>query len=553
MLQVSGLRKTFGDNPVLDKISFTLQRGERCALIGPNGAGKSTLLRILVGDESADAGSVRFTVPRDRVGYLPQALELVGPVTVREALAGLGASTAEERARRVESLAAALAAADDSDRATLEREYSQALERLSAVADELPDHAIARVLAGLGLDDVQPDTPVRQLSGGQKTRLGLARLLLQNPSILLLDEPTNHLDVVALEWLEGYLRGYDGALLIVSHDRTFLDRVVTQVLALDPRTHTLAAYPGNYSAYAQAVATAEEKLRHAYVEQQGRIARLQAAADAARDKARRIERETVDFYHRKRALKVAREGVVRARRVERLIASEDYIAKPELTYRIKLEFMETPASGQDVVVLEKLAKQYGDRVLFAEVNLVLRRRERVALLGANGSGKTTLLRIITGQEAPSAGICRLGANAHVGYLAQEQDDLDGALTPLEYVRSIAPLSETDARTFLHYYLFGGDDVFVPIGSLSYGERARLALGALVLRGCNLLLLDEPINHLDVPSRERFERALSEFEGTALAVVHDRYFVRRYASGIWYVGEGTIRRYVDLESALRAAG
>jgi len=551
MLQVSGLCKTYGDSPVLDQISFTLQRGERCGLIGPNGCGKTTLLRIIVGEETPDAGSVRFAVPRHRVGYLPQALAATGSLTVREALAGGNVRVAEQLAGRVEALAHALAGASDADRAALEQEYARALERLVAEGEPLADHVVARVLAGLSLEDVEPDTPVAQLSGGQKTRVGLARLLLQNPSLLLLDEPTNHLDITALEWLEGYLRTYDGAILVVSHDRTFLDRVVAQVLALDPRTHRATAYIGNYTAYAQAVAAAEEKTRRAYVEQQERIARLQAAADAAREKARRIEHETIDFYHRKRALKVAREGVVRARRVERLLASEDYIPKPELTYQMKLEFLKTPRSGQDVVMLEELGKRYGEHVLFRGVNLVLRRTERIALLGANGSGKTTLLRIIAGSEEASEGTCRLGANVRLGYLAQEQDNLDGDLSALAYVRSIAPLSETDARTFLHYYLFSGEDVFVPIGSLSFGERARLALGTLVLQGCNLLLLDEPLNHLDMPSRERFERALADYQGTVLAVVHDRYFVQRYATGVWYLRAGTIRRYQDLEDARRA--
>ncbi len=553
MLQVSDLCKTYGDNPVLSKISFTVQRGERCALVGPNGAGKSTLLRILAGQETADAGSVRFDVPRSRVGYLPQALAPEGATTVREALSGPEFLTVQRLVERVEALAHALASAADEERARLERDYARALERLSQPGASLPDHLVEQVLAGLSLDHVEPATPVVQLSGGQKTRLGLARLLLQNPEVLLLDEPTNHLDIVALEWLEGYLRGYQGAMLVASHDRTFLDRVATQVLALDAKTHTMAIYPGNYSAYAQAVATAEDKHRRAYVEQQERIARLEAAANEARNKARRIEHETIHFHYRKKAKKVAREGVVRAKRVQRLLDSEDYIAKPEQTYQVKLEFLTTPPSGQDVLVLENLGKRFGDHTLYWGVDLILRRGERIALLGANGTGKTTLLRLVTGEEVPTDGSLRIGANVRVGYLAQEQDNLDGSLTPLEYIRRVAPLSETDARTLLHYYLFAGEDVFVPIASLSFGERTRLALGALVLQGCNLLLLDEPINHLDMPSRERFESALAGYEGTVLAVVHDRYFVERFATGVWLVDRGTIRRYVDLEDARRGAG
>ncbi|NLD75013.1 MAG: ABC-F family ATP-binding cassette domain-containing protein, partial [Chloroflexi bacterium] len=513
MLQVSDVSKTYGDTQVLDRISFTLNRGDRFALIGPNGSGKTTLLRILMGEEPPDSGSVRLAAPRNRIGYLPQALALDHVTTVRDAVSGVEFLTTEGLAARVERLAQEMATAGDAQRPALERAYTAALDRLSQPGAALPDHDVERVLAGLALDYVAPDTPVGQLSGGQKTRLGLARLLLGNPELLILDEPTNHLDITALEWLEEYLGGHDGGLLVVSHDRTFLDRLVNGVLALDAYTHTLTAYPGTYTDYAEARATEEEKTRRAYLEQQTRIARLQAAADAARAKARRIEHETIDFHYRKRARKVAREGVVRQKRIERLIESEDYIEKPALHYEMKLEFLETPPSGQDVLILEDLGKRYGDHVLFRDVNLILRRGERIALLGANGTGKTTLLRLIVGEEAPSEGNLRVGANVRIGYLSQEQDNLDWDQTPLEFIRAVAPLSETDARTFLHYYLFSGEEVFVPIGSLSFGERARLALGGLVLQGCNLLLLDEPINHLDIPSRERFERALAEYDGT----------------------------------------
>jgi ATP-binding cassette subfamily F protein 3 len=550
MLHVSDISKTYGDNPVLDAISFTLNRGDRFALVGPNGSGKTTLLRILVGEEAPDAGSVRLAVPRSRLGYLPQALAFDDTTTVRDAISGVEFLTAEALAARVEHLALEMATAGAERLASLEHEYAQALERLSQPGAALPDHEVERVLVGLSLEYVAPETPVSQLSGGQKTRLGLARLLLTNPELLILDEPTNHLDIVALEWLEEYLAGHDGGLLVVSHDRAFLDRVVNGVLALDAHTHTLCAYPGNYSAYAEAKAAEEEKTRRAYLEQEERIARLQAAADVLRSKARRVEHETIHFHYRKKAKKVAREGVVRQRRIERMIASEDHIDKPALHHDMKLEFLETPPSGQDVLILEGLGKRYGDHVLFRDVDLILRRGERVALLGANGTGKTTLLRLIVGEEEPSEGTLRVGANVRVGYLSQEQDNLDWAQTPLEFMRSAAPLSETDARTFLHYYLFSGDDVFVPIGALSFGERARLALGALVLQGCNLLLLDEPVNHLDIPSRERFERALAEYDGTVLAVVHDRYFVERFATGVWLLDGETIRRYVDLEDARR---
>jgi ATPase subunit of ABC transporter with duplicated ATPase domains len=414
MLHVSDISKTYGDNPVLDAISFTLNRGDRFALVGPNGSGKTTLLRILVGEEAPDAGSVRLAVPRSRLGYLPQALAFDDTTTVRDAISGVEFLTAEALAARVEHLALEMATAGAERLASLEHEYAQALERLSQPGAALPDHEVERVLVGLSLEYVAPETPVSQLSGGQKTRLGLARLLLTNPELLILDEPTNHLDIVALEWLEEYLAGHDGGLLVVSHDRAFLDRVVNGVLALDAHTHTLCAYPGNYSAYAEAKAAEEEKTRRAYLEQEERIARLQAAADVLRSKARRVEHETIHFHYRKKAKKVAREGVVRQRRIERMIASEDHIDKPALHHDMKLEFLETPPSGQDVLILEGLGKRYGDHVLFRDVDLILRRGERVALLGANGTGKTTLLRLIVGEEEPSEGTLRVGANVRVG-------------------------------------------------------------------------------------------------------------------------------------------
>ncbi len=550
MLSVSNVSKSFGDNLVLDSTDFILNAGDRVGLVGPNGCGKSTLLRIIVGEESPDTGSVHLSIPRSRLGYLPQALKHEPGATVGSTVSGSTYRTEREIADRLSDVAAQMTEATGTRLDNLECEYADLVDQLSDGARVLGDHEIMRILAGLGLNGLEPTTPVEHLSGGQKTRLGLARLLLQSPALLLLDEPTNHLDIVALEWLEGFLSSYDGGILIVSHDRLFLDRTVNAILELSPLTHTLKTYAGTYADYAAAKETEEAKHRHAYQEQQQRIRRLQQASDALRNRARGIEHETIHFHYRKIAKKIAREGVVRRKRIERILESEDHIEKPRLTYQMKLEFVKTPPSGQDVIVLESLSKSFGDHCLFQDVSLVLRRGERIMLLGPNGSGKTTLLRIITGQEPATAGTARVGANVHVGYLSQEQDNLNPAMTPLDVVRVAAPLTESDARTFLHYYLFAGDDVFVPVGSLSYGERARLALGVLVLQGCNLLLLDEPINHLDMPSRDRFERALAAYEGTILAVVHDRYFVRRLATGIWAIHGGAIRRYLDLEDMSR---
>jgi ATP-binding cassette subfamily F protein 3 len=549
MLQVNNISKVYGDDVVLENVSFVVNRGDRLGLVGPNGCGKTTLLRIIVGREMPDQGSVRFSPADLTVGYLAQALEFKAEATVgsvmRQAVEGL-----REAERRVEVLAQQMAVALGDELACLMDEYAAALARFESAGGYAVFHDIDAVLAGLGLEAVEQDTPVAVLSGGQKTRLGLARLLLARPQLFLLDEPTNHLDIEALEWLESFLTSYDGAVLIVSHDRTFLDRTVHTILELNPLTHRVAVYPGNYSDYFEARERELEKHWAAYKDHQERVARIEADIQGLSGHARRIERETTHFHYRKIAKGLARRAVVQRRRLERLLESEERIEKPKRSWQMKLAFDQTPTSGKDVLLLEGLSLGYGGRSLFADVNLTLRQGERIALVGSNGSGKTTLLRGIVGQLAPLVGRIRLGTNVQVGYYSQEQEGLDEASNAFEEIRRIAPLGETEARSFLHYFLFSGDDVFVPVGSLSFGERARLALAKLVAGGCNLLLLDEPINHLDILSRERFEQGLAAFEGTVLAVVHDRYFIERFATGVWSVGGGTIRRYVDLEDLRR---
>ncbi len=543
MLTISDLSKSYGEKHLFHNVSFIINKGERVGLVGPNGCGKTTLLRILLGQEAADGGSVRLGVPLTRVGYLPQALEHAGNASVRESLNAQSTDSAR-LAGELQRLAELLAQPALKERDKVEAAYADVLEMLCELGPEMQEHELREILSGLDLADLDLDQPVAILSGGQKTRLGLAQLLIQQPLLMILDEPTNHLDISGLEWLEGYLSRYRGAMLIVSHDRTFLDHTVTRILEMDPQKREVSSYAGNYSQYAAAKENEKVKYAQAYKEQETRIAQLQSAVQALEGQARKIEGETIDFYWRKRAMKVARAAVVRRKRVERMLTSEDHLDKPQQTWDMKLEFINTPESGQDVLTLEQVGKCFGSHQLFSDVDLLLRRKERIVLLGANGSGKTTLLRMIMGLEPATTGSIRVGANVKIGYLSQEQGTFDPQSTPYDLVRSRAPLNETEARAFLHYFLFRGDEVFVPSGSLSYGERARLALGLLVLQQCNLLLLDEPINHLDIPSRERFEQALSAYTGTVLAVVHDRYFTQRYASAVWAVTRGRIVRFAD---------
>ena len=545
MLQVSNLSKSFADNLLFDRVSFTVNRGQCVGLVGPNGCGKTTLLKIILGQIQPDTGSVSLSPTTVRVGHLAQSLEhepsqTVGQV-IKAAIDGLSEAEA-----RVESVSAAMATARGEQLDRLLAEYDRALDQVERLGGYSLQARSEAILEGLGLHDLGQDMPVNILSGGQKTRLGLARLLLSRPDLLLLDEPTNHLDIEALEWLECFLQGFEGAVVIVSHDRTFLDRCVTTILEMDVLSHTVNEFPGSYSDYLDAKIREREKLWAAYKDQQEYIAHLQSTIATKKGYARSIEQGTIDFAPRKIAKGIARKAVVQQRRIQRLLDSEERIDRPGRTWQMKLEFVDTPATGRDVLHLAGVAMGFGSHELFRDVTLTLRAGERVALVGPNGSGKTTLARLILGELEPVAGRVRLGAGVKLGYYAQEQENLDPESTPYELIRAVAPLNETEARSFLHYFLFGGDQVFVPVDSLSFGERARLSLARLVAQGCNFLVLDEPVNHLDIPSRSQFEQALAAFEGTVLAIVHDRYFIEAFASGLWAIQAGTIRAHVRLE-------
>ena len=536
MLVVHHVSKSFGPEVILDNVTFSLNSGERAGLVGPNGCGKTTLLKILAGLDSPDSGTVQLTLPGLRVGYLSQGLDVSPSETIGDFLSGTHGHV-EILAREIERLAEAIAR--EPDRVELQREYDTTLDRLSAVP--LEARKASSVLSMLGLGDMPVTAPIASLSGGRKTRVALARVLLAEPQILLLDEPTNHLDLGMLEWLEGWVNAYRGAALVVSHDRTFLDRTVTRILDLDPLSHTVRKYHGNYSEYAQQKQAERQRQWNEWRDQEDEIRRTRQDIARTREQALSVERSTTPRQPgvRRIAKKVAAKARSREKKLDRYLQSEERVDKPKAGWQMRLEFGDAPASGQDVLALEELAVGYGDRPLLRGLSLQLRQGARVALVGPNGTGKTTLLRTVAGALPPMAGRVRLGANVRAGYMAQEQESLDAALDPLTTIRALAPMSETDARAFLHFFLFSGDDVFTPVSSLSFGERARLDLASLVARGCNFLLLDEPINHLDIPSRARFEQALAAFDGTVLAAVHDRYFIGRFATEIWEIDSGGI--------------
>ncbi|MBP8950557.1 MAG: ABC-F family ATP-binding cassette domain-containing protein [Candidatus Promineofilum sp.] len=535
MLAVNRVSKSFNLSPILHDISFAVSPGERVGLIGPNGSGKTTLLRILVGQEPPDSGHVALGPADRRLGYLAQGLELDPRTTLAEALHA-AAPDPRRLADELADLGAALAAEPGRD--DLHQAYDRVLDQLN----QAEGGRAAAVLAHLGLDALEPEQPVGELSGGQKTRLALALVLLGEPDVLLLDEPTNHLDIAMLEWLEAWLAGYPGAALIVSHDRTFLDHTVTRILDLDPIHHTLRAYEGNYSDYLDQYLAERERQSSAWRDQADEIRRIRQDIARTREQARHVEITTKPNQPgvRRIAKKVARKAASREKKLERYLESEERVDRPERSWQMKLAF-DTLAEahiGRDVLTLEELAVGY-DRPLLAGLNLTIRAGQRVVLTGPNGAGKTTLLRTIAGRLPPLAGRARLGASVRLGIMSQEQENLDPAATPLATILNAATMTETEARSFLHYFLFEGDDPLRPIAELSFGERSRLSLARLVAEGCTFLLLDEPINHLDIPSRTRFEEALAGFPGTILAVVHDRYFIERFATDLWLVEEGRV--------------
>jgi ATP-binding cassette, subfamily F, member 3 len=540
MLTAHHISKTYGIQPILQDISFSLSSDDRVGLIGPNGSGKTTLMRILAGLERPDSGTVVSTRSNLRVGYLAQGLEFEPDQTIGSSLSLHTVSDSELEAE-IASLASALASSPDDSH--LQAKYDTALHRLSITNYQLPT-----ILAPLGLADLPFDTPVKHLSGGQKTRLMLARVLLEEPHLLLLDEPTNHLDIDMLEWLEEWLARFNGAALIVSHDRAFLDNTVTSILQLDPITHGVKSYPGNYADYLEHKVTEREKRAQAYQDQQDEIAQLRAASAHVRGltkikkggKADGGDKFAKGFFGNRATKNVAGRAKHIEARIEKIL-TEERIEKPKASWQMKLDFGAPAHQSKDVLVTENLSVGY-DRPLLTGLNLHIRSGQRIALTGPNGTGKTTLIRTIAAKLDPLAGSLKLGLTVKLGYMAQEQELLNPSLNALQTIQSVAPFNETEARNFLHYFLFKGDDALRVTRELSFGERARLQLGSLVAQGCTFLLLDEPINHLDIPSRARFEEALSNFKGTVLAVVHDRYFIERFASDVWTVKDGKVEKW-----------
>jgi ATP-binding cassette subfamily F protein 3 len=531
LFQVIGLHRSYGAHDVLAGVSFVVNRGECAGLIGPNGAGKSTLLRCATGLEVPDRGSVSVE-PGATIGFLPQEMDAAPGATV----AGYttGGLPALERAMNAAADALGTHAGDEAyERAYAAFETAGGYARL-ARAEE--------VLARLGLDGVPAETLVEHLSGGQKTRLMLARTLASDPSVLLLDEPTNHLDGDALAWLAGFIRSFQGAVIVVSHDRAFLDQVAQAILYLDPVSKQVRRYPGNYSAFATARAAEREQQAERWKTQQEYIARVKSDIARLKGEALDIELNSTPrqpgvrvYARRKAAVAKARE-----KKLDRFMESEERVERPRAAWGLKLDFGEAADTGREAWRLRDVAAAYpGGPAIFGAVSLDIRHGDRIAITGPNGAGKTTLMRVLAGEMTPAAGEAWRSSSVRVAVIRQEQEQFDPAKSVIETVRPARTWDETALRSFLHFFLFGGDAVHQLVGQCSPGERARLQLALAVAEGANALLLDEPMNHLDIEGREHFEEALEAFPGTVVAVSHDRYFVERFAEREVVVRDGQV--------------
>jgi ATP-binding cassette subfamily F protein 3 len=545
MLHVHAISKSYGADPVLRDVSVVLNTGERAGLVGPNGSGKSTLLRILAGQIAPDAGHVALSAG-ERIAYLPQYPFDDLHLTVREALLR-GAGAVGEAQIRVTALEADLEDAKSERQDILLAEYAEARETFEGLGGYELEARMHQVIHGLALG-AGLDARVLHLSGGNKTKLSLAGLLLSDAGILLLDEPTNYLDLPALLWLERFVRSGSRSYLIVSHDRRFLDRTVDSILELDPVEHSIRVWPGNYSAYAEGRLREQQKRLAAYQDQQAEISRIEEDIRRTREQARGVENRTNNDVQRRYAKKVAKKAKAREQRLEREFSGSDLIEKPQRGWGLHLvDLGRNPIEDHRTIVeVHDLRAGHGPRPVLRGIDFLIRGRDRLALLGENGSGKTTLLRCLTG-EIPFTGTVRLGPSVRVGLLSQETAGLPQDQPVLDVLRSRVEMHEDEARTYLHKFLFTGDEALKTVGTLSYGQQAKLALAVLVLSGANFLILDEPTSHLDMPALEAIEQALAAFRGPLLVVSHDRYFLERLGVNRMEVMEdGLLRPVRDMD-------
>jgi ATP-binding cassette subfamily F protein 3 len=526
---LANIEKTFGQRVVFQGLEFAIDRGERVGLIGDNGSGKTTLLKLFTGDIRPDQGVV--AIARSvKAGYLQQDPSFDPSNTVMDE-AELAFAELHDLSHRLRQLEHDMAeqSGDELER-TLKR-YQATQHEFDLAGGYAWRHRLQATLQGVGLASDTWEQPVNTLSGGQRSRLALAKLLIGEPDLLLLDEPTNHLDLAAVEWLEDYLLSFKGAVLLISHDRYLLDRLATRIVWLSQRR--LKTYPGNYSAFVEQRGVEELSQQRAFQQQQEDIAKQQ------------------EFIRRFGAGQRSREAKGREKRLNRLLRSEQLIQAVEHNRQIHLKFSTDQRAGDRVLEVKELSKRFPGKTLWDDVHFTITRGQRVGIIGPNGSGKTTLLRVLLGEQDADAGEIRWGSNLNIGYYDQRLDHFDPANTVLEEVLSRCQARLQHVRNVLGSLLFRGDDVDKPMGVLSGGERARVALALLLLDEPNVLLLDEPTNHLDIASCEALEQTLRQFPGTILCVSHDRYFLDHVIQDLLIIQPPGLRHFAGNYTAWHA--
>lgn len=526
VLSCSDICKSYGTDVIIDKISFSVNENEKVGFIGPNGAGKSTLFKIITGELEYDSGDVYIDKSK-RIGYLSQHLSLQSSNTIYEELLSVFKELTDAE-KKLQLLEEKMNEPYDSENGEYHNKVIRDYTTLSEIYINKGGYTykgeINRVFTGLGFNEDDMNKEINILSGGQKTRVALCKLLLIKPSILLLDEPTNHLDLSAIEWLEEYLKEYKGTMILISHDRYFLDAVTDRTFELS--NQHVYSYNGNYSEFIQLKKKNYEVQLKAYKLQQEEIKRQEAIIEKYRS------------FNREKSIKAAESREKALSKIERITAPDAEQASAKIRFETMIK------SGNDVMHVEELSKSYGSKLLFNNVDMDLKRGEKVALIGDNGRGKTTFFRIIMDTVKSDAGIKVLGKNVFTGYYDQEQSDLHDEKTVLDEVWDDFPdMTTSRVRTVLGAFLFRGDDVFKKIGNLSGGEKCRINLLKLMLSKSNFLLLDEPTNHLDIISREALEDALLDYDGTVLVISHDRYFLNKVVNKIYELNEDGVKEFL----------
>lgn len=513
MMKVRGLKKAFGIDELFHDVNFDVGRGDKVGFVGANGAGKSTLMRILLGKEEDDGGSIVFD-SADTIGYVEQQADFKGKTLYDEFKnAFVDILALGEKKQALEKKIAAAPTAE------LMADYAKVVEEFERLEGYDYESRIKKIAFGLGFSEQDFTREVAHFSGGQKTRICLAKALLREPDFLFLDEPTNHLDIHMIEWLEGFLQNYSGGVLLISHDRYFLDKVATRIIELDNKTVT--SYEGNYTYFMRVKTDRRAALKSAYEKQQEHI------------------KKTEEYIRRYKAGIKSKQARGRQSQLNRL---ERIVLPPEAASFNYFAFNKPTECADRVAECEEISAAFGTHTIFEKLSLLIRRGDGVALVGPNGAGKTTLLRILVGELEPTAGRVKIGSRVKIGYFSQQHEGLNPENTVIDEIMYTFGTDEEQARRYLGAFLFHGDEVLRKIGSLSGGEQSRVAFLKLMLTGANFLVLDEPTNHLDIPAREAVEEALMAYPGTFLAVSHDRYFLDKVANCTLELENGRLTEY-----------